>query len=53
MDDQIRHCDTLMSEASDYLLLSDDKRGVVAAHNATTCVSALKEMINKLFDGGL
>jgi len=53
VEDQIRRCDEILSEASDLLLLSDDVRGVAAARNATACVSTLKDMIAKLFDGGL
>lgn len=53
VEEQIRRCDEILSEASDLLLLSDDVRGVPAAKNATQCVTRLKDMIGKLFDGGL
>ena len=53
VEDQIRRCQGILDEASDFLLLSDDKRGLATVANASACVSAEKDMIGKLFDGGL
>jgi hypothetical protein len=53
VEDQIRRCQAILDETSDYLLLSDDKRGISGAGAATACVSSMKDQISKLFDGGL
>lgn len=53
VEEQIRRCQSILEEASDFLLLSDDKRGLATVSNAVACVSAEKDMIGKLLDGGL
>lgn len=53
VEDQIRRCDEVLSNANDLLLLSDDVRGIPEAKNATACVGTLRDLIAKLFDGGL
>lgn len=53
VEEQIKRCESTIDDASELILLSDDRRAPQAAKSASSCVSALRDMVAKLFDGGL